>query len=96
MRKLFSLLAVLAVVFGLTAASYAADEAKADKPKRDPEAAFKMRDKDNDGSLTEAEFVGKLDGEKATKAKELFTKLDKDKDSKVTLEEFKARRAKAK
>ena len=94
MRKLFSLLTVLAVVFGLSTATYAAD--KADKPARDPEAAFKMRDKDNDGSLTEAEFVGKAEGDKATKAKELFTKLDKDKDGKVTLEEFKARGKKAK
>ncbi len=94
MRKLFSLLTVLTVVFGLTAVSQAADAA--DKPKRDPEAAFKMRDKDSDGNLTEAEFVGKMEGEKATKAKELFAKLDKDKDSKVTLEEFKARGKKAK
>jgi Ca2+-binding EF-hand superfamily protein len=83
-------------VFGLSAASYAADEAKADKPKRDPEAMFKALDKDSDGSLTEAEFLGKRDGDKATKAKELFAKLDKDKDSKVTLEEFKARGKKAK
>ena len=41
-------------------------------------------------------FFGKLDGDKATKAKELFTRLDKDKDSKVTLEEFKARGKKVK
>ena len=94
MRKLFSLLTVLAVVFSLTAVSQAAD--KADKKDRDPEAQFKMRDKDNDGNLTEAEFLGKLEGDKATKAKELFARLDKDKDGKVTLEEFKARGKKAK
>jgi Ca2+-binding EF-hand superfamily protein len=94
MRKLFSLLTVVAVVFGEVAVSQAAD--KADKPKRDPEAQFKMRDKDGDGNLNEAEFLGKLEGDKATKAKELFAKLDKDKDSKVTLEEFKARGKKAK
>jgi Ca2+-binding EF-hand superfamily protein len=94
MRKLFSLLTVLAVVFGLSTTTYAADAAE--KPKRDPEAAFKALDKDSNGSLTEAEFLGKREGDKATAAKELFAKLDKDKDSKVTLEEFKARRAKAK
>jgi Ca2+-binding EF-hand superfamily protein len=93
MRKFFALLTLAAVALG-AASSYAAD--KADKPKADPEAAFKKLDANSDGSLTEAELVGKKDGDKATKAKELFAKLDKDKDGKVTLEEFKARGKKAK
>ena len=42
MRKLFSLLTVLAVVFGLSTTAYAAD-AKGDK--KDPEAQFKARAK---------------------------------------------------
>lgn len=90
MRKFFALLTLVAVSCG------AASTFAADKPKADPEAAFKKMDANSDGSLTEAEFVGKKDGDKAAKAKELFAKLDKDKDGKVTLEEFKARGKKAK
>jgi len=92
MRKFFALLTMAAVMCG-AGLSYAADK-KADKPKRDPEAAFKMMDKDGDGSLSEAEFVGKRTGEMADKAKAQFGMLDKDKDGKVSLEEFKARGAK--
>jgi Ca2+-binding EF-hand superfamily protein len=90
---MFSLLAAVAVLFG-AASTYAAD-AK-DKPKADPEAAFKKMDANSDGSLTEAEVVGKKTGEMADKAKALFARLDKDKDGKLTLEEFKARGKKAK
>ncbi len=92
MRKFFTLLTVAAVMFS-TALSYAADK-KADKPKPDPEAAFKKIDKDGDGSISEAEMVGKKEGDKATKAKAAFAAKDKDKDGKLSLEEFKAPAAK--
>ena len=93
MRKVFSLLTAVAVSFG-AASAYAAD-AK-DKPKADPEAAFKKMDANSDGSLTEAEVVGKKTGEMADKAKAMFARLDKDKDGKLTLEEFKTRAKKPK
>jgi Ca2+-binding EF-hand superfamily protein len=83
---MFSLLTAVAVMFGVTVAQ------AADKPKADPEAAFKKLDANGDGSVSEAELVGKKEGEMATKAKEMFAKLDKDKDGKLTLEEFKTRR----
>lgn len=86
MRTMFSLLTAVAVMLGVSAAQ------AADKPKADPEAAFKKMDANSDGSLTEAEFVGKKEGETATKFKEMFARLDKDKDGKLTLEEFKTRR----
>ena len=47
-------------------------------------------DKDSDGKLSLAEFKGKREGEKATKAEEQFKAKDKDKDGFLTLEEFKA------
>ncbi len=53
-------------------------------------------DKDSDGSLTEAELVGKKTGEMADKAKAMFAKKDKNKDGKLSLEEFKAGGKKAK
>jgi Ca2+-binding EF-hand superfamily protein len=90
MRKFFALVPLVAVAFG-GASTFAAD-----KPKPDPEAAFKKMDKDSDGSLTEAELVGKKEGEMADKAKKLFAKLDANKDGKLSLEEFKARGKKAK
>ena len=87
MRKFFSYLTVAALALGVAAPSFAADK---EKKKPDPEAAFKKMDKDGDGSLTEAELIGKKTGEMADKAKAMFARKDKDKDGKLTLEEFKA------
>ena len=78
MRKFFTLLTLSAVLLSGAVASYAADK-KADKPKADPDAAFKKMDKDSDGSLSEAEFVGKKEGEAATKAKAMFAAKTKTK-----------------
>jgi Ca2+-binding EF-hand superfamily protein len=91
MRKCFALLTVVAVLLGLAAPGFAAD-----KPKPTVEELFKKADKDGDGSVSEAEFLGKSEGDAATKKKEAFKKLDKDSDGKLTLEEFKARRGKNK
>jgi hypothetical protein len=88
MRKLFSLLAVASLALGVAAPSFAAD--KADKPKPTPADRFKAMDKDSDGSVSEAEFVGKQTGEKADKAKAAFGKRDTNKDGKLSLEEFSA------
>ena len=91
MRKFFSYLTVAALALGVAAPAFAAD-----KPKADPAEAFKKMDKDSDGSLTEAEIVGKKTGEMADKAKAMFAKKDKNKDGKLSLEEFKAGGKKAK
>ena len=87
-------LAVLLGFFGTTLSGNAADEKK--KKKGDPEAVFKKMDKDKDGSVSEEEFVGKREGEKADKAKTQFKKLDKNSDGKLSLDEFKARGGKKK
>jgi Ca2+-binding EF-hand superfamily protein len=95
MRKLFSLLTVAAIALSVAAPSFAADK-KADKPKASPAEAFKKLDKDGDGSLSEAELIGKKTGEMADKAKASFTKKDANKDGKLSLEEFSAGGKKAK
>lgn len=71
-----------------------ADKPKGDKPKQSPEDAFKRLDKDGDGSITEAEFVGKVEGEKAAPRKAQFAARDTNKDGKISLEEFKTPAAK--
>ena len=66
-------------------------DATAEKPKRDPEVAFKKLDKDSDNAVSKDEFLagpaGKRDEAKAGTA---FGRKDKDKDGKLSLEEFKA------
>ena len=92
MKKLFGLLS-LAVALGFLASTA---EVQAKPAKKNPEERFKALDADADGTLTEEEFVGKAEGEKADKARARFKKLDKDNDSKLTLEEFKATKKKKK
>lgn len=61
---------------------------KGDKPKVDPEAAFKKKDTNGDGKLSKEEFTkGSKD---AAKSEAAFAAKDKDKDGFLTLEEFKA------
>jgi len=95
MRKLFSLLTVAAIALSVAAPAFAADK-KADKPKANPAEAFKKLDKDGDGSITEAELIGKKTGEMADKAKAMLAKKDTNKDGKLSLEEFSAPAKKAK
>lgn len=59
----------------------------ADKPKRDPEAAFKKLDKNGDGKVSKEEFTAKA--KDAAKAEKAFAKLDKNGDGSLSLEEFK-------
>jgi hypothetical protein len=65
--------------------------AKHDKPKPNPEAAFKKLDTNSDGSLSLDEFKASPRGRKnPAKAEEVFKKLDADSNGSVSLEEFKA------
>jgi Ca2+-binding EF-hand superfamily protein len=68
----------------------AADEKKADKPKVSKEEQFKKMDSNNDGSVSEDEFVAVRGKKDPAKAKEMFKKLDKNGDGKLSLEEFSA------
>ena len=78
------ILLAIALAFGMSVSVYAADE------KPSPDEAFKKMDKDSDGKVSLAEFKGKRDGDKATKAEATFKAKDKDSDGFLTLEEFKA------
>jgi len=59
-----------------------------DAKKPDKAELFKKIDKDGDSKLSLAEFKGKKEGEKATKAEAQFKKLDKNSDGFLSLEEF--------
>lgn len=84
------LIATLATAIALPAVSFAA---KADRKKK-PDAtaaAFPGADKDNDGVVTEAEYIAAKKatlGEEAAKTQ--FGKLDKDANGKLSKEEFSA------
>ncbi len=81
------LIATLATAIAIPAVSFAA---KADrKKKNDTAAAFPGADKDNDGVITEAEYIAAKKaalGEEAAKTQ--FGKLDKDANGKLSKEEF--------
>mgnify|MGYP002623484565 FL=1 len=99
MKKLLMSALSAAVVCGCLSlntsyASYKCDKGE-NKPV-DPEKVFERLDKDKDGKLTEAEFLGKREGEAAEKGKKAFARLDKDANGSLSLEEFKARGAKKK
>jgi Ca2+-binding EF-hand superfamily protein len=89
MTKYWSFLGAAMLLAGSSLA-FAAD----DKPKRDPEEVFKKLDKDGDGKVSLAEFVGKKTGEKATTAETMFKAKDADSDGFLTLDEFKAKKKK--
>jgi Ca2+-binding EF-hand superfamily protein len=81
MKKLL----VMAVLLGLCIPVLAQQ-----KKGGNPDEAFKKMDKDGDGKLSLAEFKGKREGDKATKAEATFKAKDKDADGFLSLEEFKA------
>lgn|GEM_PF-1235260 len=87
MKKLSLVALALVGMFAWNAGAYA--QKGGEKP--DLDTQFKRLDKDSDGKLTEEEFVGKREGEKADKAKAQFKKLDKNSDGSLSLEEFKTR-----
>jgi Ca2+-binding EF-hand superfamily protein len=78
----------LLLVSGATAK---AAKPKGNKPKATPEERFKKLDKDNSGTLSEVEFIGKRAGDKAEAAKKMFQKKDKDTSGSLTLAEFTAK-----
>lgn len=88
MRKWFTgcAAAVVMLSLGVPVVSLA-DDAEANAK---IEAQFSRMDKDGNKQLSEAEFVGKRDGDAATRAKNRFKKLDADGNGTVSLDEFKA------
>ena len=90
------LLTILTAMAAALTVSFSADEAKPkgegkEKPKADPEVAFKKLDKDADGAVSLDEFKASPRGQKEpAKAEEYFKKKDKDSNGKLSLEEFKA------
>jgi hypothetical protein len=97
MKTTFAVLAsLLALNFSVSAQDKKEEEKKpaaagADKPKFDPEAAFKKADANADGSISLDEWKATKQAQKdPTKAEGNFKKKDKDADGKLTLEEYKA------
>ena len=91
MKKFCTFVLALAFVVGAVGVAGAQE-----KPKKTPEERFAALDKDGDKKLTEAEFIGKAEGDRAENAKKRFKRFDKDADGSVTLEEFKAGQPKPK
>lgn len=89
MRKFVACLVVTGVMAGFASASFAQDDAK-DKKKADRDQQFKMRDKDGDGFLSKAEFLGNAKEDKAAGLERQFATMDKNADGKLSLDEFKA------
>lgn len=58
------------------------------RPAPSAERIFKHLDKDGDGSLTKAEFVGKAQGPAATRKEAQFDKVDADKSGGISLKEL--------
>lgn len=88
MKLLTSLLALVA--FGGVA--FGADEKPAgDKPKRNPEAAFKKLDTNGDGKVSSDEFkAGPMGQRNPDRAEKAFKNRDKDNDGSLSLEEMTA------
>lgn len=91
MKKIITLLSVLAMAATVSAAEGDAKK-KGDgkaKGKGDPAAAFKKMDKDSDGKVSKEEFMATPQAKKdAAKAGESFGKRDKNGDGSLSMEEF--------
>ncbi|MEA3211088.1 MAG: hypothetical protein QOE70_4145 [Chthoniobacter sp.] len=92
MKSITTILAVLALSAAVvTAADEKPKAAEGEKKHGDPEAMFKKLDADNDGKVSEAEFLNGPMGKKdPAHAKEVFAKKDANKDGSLSLEEMKA------
>ena len=82
---------VSVLAFGATPA-----EAKGKRKQLTPEERFTKMDKNGDGTISLAEFVGKAKGDKLEKREAVFKAKDADNDGALTLDEFKTRIKKAK
>ena len=94
MKRIITTIAALAISAAFVTAEEKKPAAAAEKPKADPEAAFKKLDKDGDGFISKAEFTA--GAKDAAKAEAAFAKKDKDGDGKLSKEEFAAHGAKKK
>lgn len=83
MKAILTILSVLALA---SISVNAADEAKKDKPKQDPEKVFAKKDANGDGKLSKEEFT--KNAKDATAAEKAFTAKDKDGDGCVSKEEY--------
>lgn len=90
MRR-FAILTTVAACIAFGVAS-----AQAAVPKKDPDETFKKLDKDGDGKLSMAEFVGKKKDDKLAAAEAKFKAQDKDNDGFLTLDEYKTKVKKSK
>lgn len=81
---------VLAIAVMACGVSAEAAKGKGKKSAKSPEKRFARLDTNNDGKLSEQEFVANQPADKQAKAKKRFTKIDKDGDGFVTVEEIKA------
>lgn len=90
MKKFITLVLALTLVVGPVGIGMAQQK------KKTPEERFAALDKNGDKKLSEEEFIGKAEGDKAEAAKKRFKKVDKDGDGSVSLEEFKAGQPKPK
>ena len=93
MKRIITTIAALAIS---AMCIQAADEAKPEKKKGDPEAMWKKANPDGKESVTKEEFVKNMGGKDASKAEAAFDKKDANKDGKLTKEEFMAHGKKAK
>jgi hypothetical protein len=64
------------------------------RKQRNPEQMLQRRDKDRDGKLSRAEFLGNRAGAKRDKAAKVFDRRDRDGDGLLTVQELKAKAGK--
>jgi len=90
MKKITSILAILALAATVNAAEGDAKKPEGGKKKApSAEEMIKKLDKDGNGSLSKEEFLASPGAKKdAAKAEERFGKMDKDKDGSLSKEEL--------
>ncbi len=90
MKAITSILAILALAATVSAAEGdKKPEAGKKKAPPTPEQRLKMLDKDNNGSVSKEEYMASPAAKKdATKAGEQFTRMDKNGDGSLSLEEL--------